>query len=36
VLDALGAAAAPQHFKLVPTADGVGRSGMEILLKPKP
>jgi len=36
VLDALGAAAEPQRFKLVPTADGVGRSGMEILLRPKP
>ncbi len=36
VLDALGAAAEPQRFKLVPTADGVGRSGMQILLKPKP
>jgi hypothetical protein len=36
VLDALGAAAEPQRFKLVPTADGVGRSGVEILLRPKP
>lgn len=36
VLDALGAAADPQRFSLVPTAEGVGRSGMEILIRPKP
>jgi hypothetical protein len=36
LLDALGAAADPQRFTLVPTAEGVGRSGMEILLRPKP
>ena len=35
-LDALGAAAEAQHFTLVPTADGVGRSGIEVLLRPRP
>jgi len=35
VLDALGADAAPLTFQLVPTPDGVGRSDLELRLKPR-
>jgi hypothetical protein len=35
VLDALGADAAPLSFQLVPTPDGVGRSDLELRLKPR-
>ena len=35
VLDALGANAAPLPFTLAPTPDGVGRSDLELRLKPK-
>ena len=35
VLDALGADATPLPFTLVPTAQGVGRSDLELRLKPR-
>ena len=35
VLDALGADAAPLSFQLAPTPDGVGRSDLELRLKPR-
>ena len=35
VLDALGADATPLPFSLVPTPQGVGRSDLELRLKPR-